>query len=86
MACASPTWCQAVKCFGGRIPHPTDHLVFETITLTRYRVSLGRAVFVGERLYSEKMARIHRTSFDQQRAAFETSSGTPTRRTAPSTA
>jgi len=49
----------------------TDHVVFETITLTRYRVSHERAVFVGERLYSEKMARIHRTSFDEQRAAFD---------------
>lgn len=49
----------------------TDHVVFETITLTRYRVSHERAAFVGERLYSEKMARIRRTSFDEQRAAFE---------------
>jgi predicted nucleic acid-binding protein len=49
----------------------TDHVVFETITLTRYRISHERAVFVGERLYSEKMARIHRASFDEQRAAFD---------------
>jgi len=34
----------------------TDHVVSETITLTRYRISHERAVFVGERLYSEKMA------------------------------
>lgn len=49
----------------------TDHVVFETITLTRYRISHERAVFVGERLYAEKMARIHRASFEEQRAAFD---------------
>lgn len=49
----------------------TDHVVFETITLTRYRISHERAVFVGERLYSERMARIHRTGFEAQRAAFD---------------
>jgi predicted nucleic acid-binding protein len=49
----------------------TDHVVSETITLTRYRISHERAVFVGERLYSEKMARIRRASFEEQRAAFD---------------
>ena len=49
----------------------TDHVASETITLTRYRISHERAVFVGERLYSEKMARIHRASFEEQRAAFD---------------
>ena len=49
----------------------TDHVVFETITLTRYRISHERAVFVGERLYGEKMARIYQASFEEQRAAFE---------------
>lgn len=49
----------------------TDHVVFETITLTRAKVGHERAVFVGERLYSEKMARIYQTSFEEQRAAFE---------------
>lgn len=49
----------------------TDHVVFETITLTRSRIGHERAVFVGERLYSEKMARIHRATFDEQRAAFD---------------
>lgn len=59
---------------GRRLPElllTTDHVVFETITLTRTRIGHERAVFVGERLYSEKMARIHRTSFEEQRAAFE---------------
>ena len=49
----------------------TDHVIFETITLTRTRIGHERAVFVGERLYSEKMARIHRASFEEQRAAFD---------------
>lgn len=59
---------------GRRLPDllvTTDHVVLETITLTRYRVSHERAAFVGERLYAERMARIRRTSFDDQRAAFE---------------
>jgi predicted nucleic acid-binding protein len=61
--------------FKGRNLHEllltTDHVVFETITLARYRISHERAVFVGERLYSEKIARIYRASFEEQRAAFE---------------
>jgi hypothetical protein len=49
----------------------TDHVIFETITLTRAKIGHERAVFVGERLYSEKMARIYQASFEEQRAAFE---------------
>ncbi len=49
----------------------TDHVIFETITLTRTKIGHERAVFVGERLYSEKMARIYQVSFEEQRAAFE---------------
>ena len=49
----------------------TDHVVSETITLTRSRISHERAVFVGERLYSEKMARIYQVSFEEQRTAFD---------------
>ncbi len=59
---------------GQRLPElflTTDHVVFETITLTSTRIGHERAVFVGERLYSEKMARIHLTNFDEQRGAFE---------------
>lgn len=37
----------------------------------RYRISHERAVFVGERLYSEKIARIHHASVEEQRAAFD---------------
>lgn len=62
---------------GQRLPEllvTTDHVVFETITLTRTsfeRHGHDRAVFVGERLYSEKIARIHRSTFEEQRAAFD---------------
>ena len=49
----------------------TDHVIFETITLTRMRIGHERAVFVGERLYSGKMARIYETSFEEQLTAFE---------------
>jgi hypothetical protein len=49
----------------------TDIAVMETITLARRRSSHQQAAFIGERLYSEKIARIHRTTFDEQRAAFE---------------
>jgi predicted nucleic acid-binding protein len=61
--------------FKGRPLHDlfitTDHVVFETLTLTRARIGHDRAVFVGERLYSEKIARIHQATFDEQKAAFE---------------
>jgi predicted nucleic acid-binding protein len=66
---------EVLEAFKGRnLPEilvTTDHVVSETITLTRYRISHERAVFVGKRLYGEKMARIHRASFEEQRAAFD---------------
>lgn len=51
----------------------TDLVVSETITLiqaTVKRNAHARAVFVGEKLYSEKLARIYRTSFEEQLEAF----------------
>jgi len=51
----------------------TDHIVFETLTLiqtTLTRNAHARAVWVGEQLYSEKLARIHRTIFQEQLEAF----------------
>jgi len=51
----------------------TDHIVFETLTLiqtTLTRNAHARAVWVGEQLYSEKLARIHRTTFQEQLEAF----------------
>ena len=49
----------------------TNHVVFETITLIRMNVGHQAAVTAGERLYAERMARIHRATFDEERAAFE---------------
>ncbi len=49
----------------------TDIVVLETITLARARVSHQLATYVGERLYSEKVAQIYRTNFEEQRAAFD---------------
>jgi predicted nucleic acid-binding protein len=49
----------------------TDHVVFETITFFRSKLSHEAAVFVGERLYSETVARIHETNLDDEKAAFD---------------
>jgi predicted nucleic acid-binding protein len=54
----------------------TNHVVFEAITLIRYRGSRdpGRALELAERvgdlLYSEKVARIHVATFEEEQAAF----------------
>jgi predicted nucleic acid-binding protein len=61
---------------GRRLPElliTTDQVVSETITLiqtTVKRNAHARAVFVGEKLYSEKIARIYRTSYDEQLEGF----------------
>ena len=49
----------------------TNHVVFETITLAQARAGHGLAVEVGDILYAEQMARIHRSGFDEERAAFD---------------
>jgi predicted nucleic acid-binding protein len=36
-----------------------------------HQTSHERAIYVGERLYSGKLARIHQASFEEQMAAFE---------------
>jgi predicted nucleic acid-binding protein len=59
---------------GRRLPEllvTTNHVVMECITLTRVRIGHQAAVVMGERLYSEKMARIHRPSVHDERAAFD---------------
>jgi uncharacterized protein len=51
----------------------TDEVVLETITLIQTGVEKNfhaRAVEVGEVLYSEKLARIYRTSFEEHLEAF----------------
>jgi uncharacterized protein len=52
----------------------TDHIVGETLTLVQSAVKRNahaRAVLIGEKLYSEKLARIYRTTFEEQLEAFE---------------
>jgi len=59
---------------GRRLPEllvTTNHVVMECITLTRVRIGHQAAVVMGERLYGEKMAQIHRTGAQDERAAFE---------------
>jgi predicted nucleic acid-binding protein len=48
----------------------TNHVVAETITLTR-KIGHGEAVKLGAELYGEKLARIHWTSPEEERAAFD---------------
>ena len=48
----------------------TNHVVFETMTLARRRAGLELALGAGERLYGEKMARIHWATPDEEKAAF----------------
>ncbi len=48
----------------------TNHVVWETITLARTRGDHALAVQVGEYLYGQKLARIHWTTPDEERAAF----------------
>jgi len=58
-----------------KIDHPADrllttnHVVAETITLVR-RIGHEEATKIGERLYSENLARIHWATPDEERAAF----------------
>jgi predicted nucleic acid-binding protein len=51
----------------------TNYVVSETITLIRTTPprSHAAAVKAGERLFSGKLARIHRASAEEERAAFE---------------
>jgi predicted nucleic acid-binding protein len=58
---------------GRRLPEilvTTNHVIMECITLTRVRISHHAAVVMGERLYSENMARMHRATAEDERAAF----------------
>lgn len=58
---------------GARLPDQlltTNHVIAETITLTR-KLGHESAAKLGERLYAEKLARIHWATPDEERAAFE---------------
>ena len=48
----------------------TNHVIAETITLTR-KIGHAEAATLGEQLFAEKLARIHWTTPDEERAAFE---------------
>jgi predicted nucleic acid-binding protein len=48
----------------------TNHVVAEAITLTR-KIGHDQAARLGDRLYGEKLARIHWASPDEERAAFD---------------
>ena len=49
----------------------TNNVVLATITVARYEAGHGLAVKAGEMLYGEKLARLHRTTADEEAAAFE---------------
>ena len=49
----------------------TNNVVLEAITVTRYEVGHALALTTGATLYSEKLARIHRTTAEEEAAAFE---------------
>ena len=48
----------------------TNNVVLETITVARYEVGHGLAVRAGQMLYGEKLARVHRTSAEEEAAGF----------------
>lgn len=48
----------------------TNNVVLETITVARYEVGHALAVKAGEMLYAEKLARLHRTTAEEEAAAF----------------
>jgi predicted nucleic acid-binding protein len=48
----------------------TNHVVAETITLTR-KIGHDQAARVGDQLYAEKLARIHWANPEEERSAFD---------------
>jgi hypothetical protein len=48
----------------------TNHVVLETIKLVKWNISQEAAVEIGERLYSEKIARIHWTTPNEEKEAL----------------
>lgn len=49
----------------------TNHVVFETIQLTRGRIGVAEAQSLAELLYSERMARIHWATPEEEKAAVD---------------
>jgi len=48
----------------------TNNVVLETITVARYEAGHALAVKVGEMLYADKLARLHRTTAEEEAAAL----------------
>jgi len=48
----------------------TNNVVLETITVARYEAGHALAVKVGEMLYADKFARLHRTTAEEEAAAL----------------
>lgn len=48
----------------------TNNVVLETITVARYDAGHALAVKAGEMLYAQKLARLHRTTAEEEVAAF----------------
>jgi uncharacterized protein len=67
---ASSTSSGRSECQAARPSRDDNHVVAETITLTR-RIGHEHASRLGDRLYGEKLASIHWTTPDEERAAFE---------------
>jgi hypothetical protein len=68
---------RAVEAFEGFQGHrlkdlllTTNNVVLETITVARYEAGHRLAVMAGEMLYGEKLARLHRTTAEDEAAAF----------------
>jgi predicted nucleic acid-binding protein len=65
---------EAFEAFQGRrlkdLLLTTNNVVLETITVTRYEAGHRLAVRAGEMLYGESLARLHRTTAEDEAAAF----------------
>ncbi len=48
----------------------TNNVVLESITVARYEVGHALAVRTGEMLYGEQLARVHRTTAEEEAAGF----------------
>lgn len=49
----------------------TNHVVGETLTLTRRRIGHSATVQMGRHLYSQRLARIHQATQEEELEAFE---------------
>ena len=65
---------EVLESFGNRRLHDllvtTNHVVFETIRLTRRQIGHAAAVVMGKALYQEQMARVHWATAEEEKEAF----------------